>query len=626
MKRILSLILVLFCASFIPIFTQNVSAKNTNNFYFEDATFNYYLEKNDDGASKLHVEETLTAIFPETDQNHGITRSIPYSNQNGENVTVESKNALNLKVTRNGANEEISKSETENGAYVFYIGNKNTYVHGRQVYVLSYDFTNVITEFDSAGNLTYNGSNAVFQELYWDTNGTGWSQQFNRLTANLHLSDEATANVLADKTSCYVGRYGQNGSKRCNISSFKNIISFTTFSLSAGENLTFAVDFKPDTFLVKAPIKSPLLLIITVLSVIAGLLAIFYTLYKYNQINKEKKSYYKGLFVAPQYQPYKNITVAEAEKICLNPVKSSKVATLLELAVNRKIQIIKTEKSGILGKKNNWKIKVLDTKDLTHPQTIILKILNGGGMPAKGEEFEVKTQSYSSSLASLNRSYPTNAESLLKAKKYLESNPPKNGYTAIPIIYFFIHAFLISFALVSILGPFKKYLYGEICFGGMFVMDFFGIFFSVILSTKLKNYAKYTMSGLDLANYFVGLKLYITMAEKERLKFLQSVKGANISDKGVVKLYEKLLPYACLFGEEKSWMNELNKYYEKLDYNPYWYDGDSMLTGYMLGSMISSTNTSISSGTMSSSSSGSSGGGGGGFSGGGGGGGGGGGW
>ena len=188
---------------------------------------------------------------------------------------------------------------------------------------------------------------------------------------------------------------------------------------------------------------------------------------------------------------------------------------------------------------------------------------------------------------------------------------------------------LIGVALFVILGPFKKYLYGEICFGAMFAIDFIGIFASIIIAGKLRDYTRYTSSGLDLANYYEGLKLYISMAEKDRIKFLQSVKGADKTGTGIVKLYEKLLPYACLFGEEKSWMDELNKYYESLDYEPTWYDSDTLLTSYMLSSMISRTNSSITSGTVSpssSSSSGSSGGGGGGFSGGGGGGGGGGGW
>ena len=616
---------MLFCISFIPIFTTNASAANANAFYFEDAIFDYYLEKNNDGTSKMHVRETLTAIFPESNQNHGITRSIPYSNQGGNNVTVKSKNALNLKVTRNGQPEEIAKTETTSGSYVFYIGNKNTYVHDRQVYVLDYDFTNVITEFTSNNQLTYNNKDAAFQELYWDTNGTGWSQKFFKLTANLHLPNDVVPNVVSDKTSCYVGRYGETGRNRCYTSSAENIISFTTSNLAAGENLTFAVDFKPNTFVVKAPIKSPIMLIITILSLSAAAIIIGFTTFKYNQKNKEKKSYYKGLFVAPQYQPYRDISVAEAEGISISSVKSSKVATLLELAVNHKIQIIKTEKTGVFKKKNAWKIKVVNVDNLTEPQKIILKILNGGPMPKKDEEFNIKTQTYSSSLATLSRSYLETAKDLLVSKKYLEKKTKNNFYVSLPIIYFFIHVFVLTFIFISF-SPSQKYLYGEICFFIMYAVDIIGIFAGSFMIAKLKDYTHYSIKGLDLANYYQGLKLYISMAEKERLEFLQSVKGADTSEKGIVHLYEKLLPYACLFGEEKSWMDELNKYYEHLDYKPYWYSGDGYPTGYMLGSMISSTNSSISSGTTSSSSSSSSGGGGGGFSGGGGGGGGGGGW
>ena len=127
------------------------------------------------------------------------------------------------------------------------------------------------------------------------------------------------------------------------------------------------------------------------------------------------------------------------------------------------------------------------------------------------------------------------------------------------------------------------------------------------------------------------------MAEADRLKFLQSVEGVDTSEAGIVNLYEKLLPYAALFGLEKSWMNELKKYYELEDIeSPDWYDSDFSYAA--LGSIMHSAisrpiDTSSSSGGWSSgggggfsSSSGSSGGGGGGYSGGGGGGGGGGGW
>ena len=161
-------VLMLVLALFTPVFANSANASSTNNFYFKDAVFNYYLEPTADG-NKMHVEETLTAVFPETNQNHGITRSIPYTNQDGKNITATSSTALNFKATRNGTAEEIAKTDKEGGHYIFYLGNKNTYVHGEQTYVLNYDFTNVVTEFND------------FQEIYWDTNGTGWNQKFEKL-------------------------------------------------------------------------------------------------------------------------------------------------------------------------------------------------------------------------------------------------------------------------------------------------------------------------------------------------------------------------------------------------------------------------------------------------------------
>ena len=93
----------------------------------------------------------------------------------------------------------------------------------------------------------------------------------------------------------------------------------------------------------------------------------------------------------------------------------------------------------------------------------------------------------------------------------------------------------------------------------------------------------------------------------------------------MVKLYEKLLPYAAIFGLEKSWMNELERYY-KLDetLQPDWYrsglsTSDVLVISRLTSNYVSSSSTLVSSGG--SSSSGFSGGGGGGFSGGGGGGG-----
>jgi uncharacterized membrane protein YgcG len=93
---------------------------------------------------------------------------------------------------------------------------------------------------------------------------------------------------------------------------------------------------------------------------------------------------------------------------------------------------------------------------------------------------------------------------------------------------------------------------------------------------KNKNVAKYyTDTGIDAKLYLIGLKKYMSLAEKERIELLQSVDGADVSSDGIVKLYEKLLPYAIIFRLEKSWIEELKKYYEASDMlGPDWaFDG-----------------------------------------------------
>lgn len=649
MKRfILALITIL---SIFGTSIKPASAASTNDFYFSNAEFDYYLEKTETG-SKLHVKEVLTAEFPSTNQNHGITRSIPYTNQDGANLIAESKSALNFTAYRNGAKENIAKTETENKSYVFYLGEKNQYVHGTQEYTLEYDFANVITEFSDKNTLTYNGENAEFQELYWDTNGTGWSQTFDHLTARLHLPADIAENLISG-TSCYVGRQGASGAKaisRCTISSddettynisawnstvdktAETVITFEASNLRARENLTFAVNFAPGTFTVPMPKQSSTIIYATVALGIIMLVILFFATKRYIKVIHPKYHYRKSLFLAPEYTQPKGLTVADAKYIYLSSSEKSQVATLVELAVSHKIELVKSEKKSILGsKKNNWKVKVYSTDGLTVAQKDILEILNGGSAVHDNDEFEIKKHTATSHLQSLSRSYQSSTIARLRKLGLMTSETDKkqNFSSAYAILAIILLVAYFCFAVVLIAE------YGSHLIVGGYTLPFMsigiGTFITaiiIIITVRGTKIHRHTEKGIAVSNQLAGLKMYIEMAEKDRLKFLQSVKGADTSTKGIVKLYEKLLPYAIIFGAEDSWMEELNKYYEE---NPSlehgWYSGTDYFTLSMLHGMMATTSSTISSSTSySSSSSGSSGGGGGGFSGGGGGGGGGGGW
>lgn len=70
-----------------------------------------------------------------------------------------------------------------------------------------------------------------------------------------------------------------------------------------------------------------------------------------------------------------------------------------------------------------------------------------------------------------------------------------------------------------------------------------------------------TQAGEPIVDHLWGIHDYVKLAEKDRFAMLQSPEGATRTPLGeleVLKLYERLLPYAVLFGLEKQWMAELD--------------------------------------------------------------------
>jgi uncharacterized membrane protein YgcG len=143
--------------------------------------------------------------------------------------------------------------------------------------------------------------------------------------------------------------------------------------------------------------------------------------------------------------------------------------------------------------------------------------------------------------------------------------------------------------------------------------------------------------GAQWNDYLLGMRMYLQLAEQDRLRVLQSPTGAERIDvtdgKVLVKLYEKMLPWAVIWGVEDQWSKVLEIELQRASLTPDFWVGQSAFSALALSSMIGGIGastlpvpTSTTSGSGSGFSSFSGGSFGGGFSGGGGGGGGGGGW
>lgn len=591
MKKILTL-LTIITISAVNLFSTNVNAANANDFHFTDFKAEYYLSRDSDNRAKMKVRETLVAIFPETNQNRGIERAIPKKNDghlifNGE-----------LKVWRNGEEEEIGETESENGVEIFRIGNKNRYVHGEQEYVLEYTLTDVII------------SDAGFQELYWNVNGDQWSQNFDRVQAQIHL-DEDIANNFTEEIICFSGFSGSKQS--CGEAKLTDDGAvFSSNNLSSRQTLTFSMRFKDGTF---AEYEQPAWvgIVMVIFMVLAGGIFVLGII---NIIGAFKKgrSTKTNQPIIPQYLPPKGINILNASQIYSKNASNIVTPAILGLAVNDKIKIKETEVDRLFGKKAKRYVLELVTKDGT--DSFERHILNAF-FPGSKKEYVIKSSDTVIGTA-LNSAIMSTTASFNRSDYYREEKGFKKlSGTTLGIS---ILALIASIVAIASDEAFNDSMAAAVVL--LIISSLATMVISIVcLSLKPKS-----LKGAEMKDYLKGLEMYMKLAEADRIKFLQSVESAEriSTDSGsIVKLYEKLLPYATIFGLEKSWAKVLEVQYQSS--SPDWYVGNTAFNAVLFASTMSSLSSSLNS---YSSSSGSGGGGfsGGGSAGGGGGGGGGGGW
>ncbi|MFC6234896.1 DUF2207 family protein, partial [Leucobacter soli] len=97
----------------------------------------------------------------------------------------------------------------------------------------------------------------------------------------------------------------------------------------------------------------------------------------------------------------------------------------------------------------------------------------------------------------------------------------------------------------------------------------------ILAVVGLVRHRVYTPLGAETREHLLGVREFIRVAEADRQRMLQSYTGAERRADGaidVVHLYERLLPYAMLFGLEKEWGRALQLRYEASGVaSPHWY-------------------------------------------------------
>jgi uncharacterized membrane protein YgcG len=285
----------------------------------------------------------------------------------------------------------------------------------------------------------------------------------------------------------------------------------------------------------------------------------------------------------------------------------------MNLAVSRAVRLIDAVSQGFFSKSETFTLELVDPSGLTGPARDLAHAFFGHELTV-GDSYTITSRD--SALSEKVRAMIQSATSAATSDGLRQKGSAKYSFGAAAI------------ALIAVIGTVLAGV-GQLndSIGG--AVPFFLFFPPVIILIvvfALTARTPLTAAGSELRDHLKGLELYIRLAEADRLKMLQSPTGAERTDAGagddrqVVKVYEKLLPYAVLFNLEREWAAELGKYYT--EQSPDWYAGSGPFNAMLFASSISGLSATAATSYSGSSSSSSSGGsGGGGFSGGGGGGG-----
>jgi len=568
------------------------------------------------------VSEKIIYTFSEEGK-HGIYREIPKGFRAEGNILPVGVSIQSV-TDENGMPYQFSNEAI--GGVNLKIGNPDVYVSGFKTYVIKYRVKNAIGFFEKN------------DEFYWNLTGNEWQVDFIRnTTATITFPENVEERIV---NHAYCGGFGSSQVCGSFSVSDKTVNFFLgERALTNGEGVT--VDLEFDKEIIKEPTAFDNVLALFAryyFIPLAFILAIvlFRSFFKVHI--RSAKAYRKFTQNNPEVVQYDPAEFSLIEASFFHDGKTSIDTDLSGIvvwaAIHKYIRIIEEDKTYLFEKFENFgELAESPERELIERFTQ-LKITKNFGKNIISEKDKKISKLFARSdigiAVELNELvdsvFNVYAERVIR-NEYIDITKTQklatkiltsmNNDNFIKKNYFNAISFnKWGMAFIFLFLTFNPGLFfiilNEVLYGIGYIPSITFALMGVMTLVFLKSIPTYTEKGFRAANYINGLYRYVDMAEKDRINF------ANGPEKTPV-LFEKLLPYAIVFGLEKKWTKEFKNIYGGNE--PIWF---ASTTGGFVGFSISDISNSIKSSTHIPSSGGSSGGGG--FSGGGGGGGGGGSW
>lgn len=549
----------------VPAPAGFVSA-DVDDFVYDSFDADHWLIRAATGQSQLYTTETIVAHFPDFDQNRGIVRSLPRMESGIDLATTV--------VAVSGAGGEPIPWWTEQDAeWIHILTGDDDYVHGAQTYVISYTMRDVVLRYEDTGA----------DEFYWDTVGSDHAQPFAAATARVHVAGAAADGLLDGRAFCYRGAVGS--SDQCDIAEAASGLewpedvavwadsygvadasaSARTITAQAGalapyEGMTLAIGFEQGTFAAPSPPPPPpspwWVWFLPVLGLLSGIGGLVFVLIMKAVLRRNPDT----APVIVQYTPPEDESLTLSAGVLGVPARAL-AAHVVDLAVRDRVEIRAKDDREDAG---DFEVVLRDRAGLQHDDRRVVDTLFG--KDAKPDRV-VKLGAFAAHPPTRAVTYVRRIDDFTLQRGYRSKTP---GWIATVRSFISLGGAALAIGLIVFSGIAFEVL-GDL--GDLGVVIYVvaiasGLFAGFILPWIRLPASTLTLAGGRHRTYLDGIREYLKLAEEERLRAAQSPRTADLVSAGrrpfgeapnapgadVVNLYERLLPYAVLFGMERDWI------------------------------------------------------------------------
>ncbi len=500
--------------------------------------------------ASVRVIETIQYDFgPNT--RHGIYRDIPDTFTDAQG----SKHSLSLSdiwVTDEAGRSLPVQISSQSDDLRIQMGDPDVTVGGRHTYVLSYVAHNAISFLPDR------------DELYWSVTGNKWDVPIEVVTSQVLLvwGDPLLQGFYRRDlhTACYRGVYGdttpcdeielipsvtEENAVGTTSSDLIQMIEFSSTGLTSYQGVTIAVGFPKGVVseTVEPSFESDIYILTALVFLIPCALG-FFAFWTWFKKGRDPRG--RGTII-PEYAPPGDLSALESATILYGRIRPRDISSgIIELAVKGAITIEEVERKVLFffPKKDYRLRQTTHTVSLSDIQRDFLVTIFYSAKRGEDGDILISEIEANTFFGAFNED-KRKIGYLLMMSGYFTRNPYRpygwwnSPYGIIGVMLLILLGERMA-AVVSVFSGADWIYWGWLISLSISLCILY--FFDYFLTQK-------TEKGALARDALLGLKKYITVAEKDRIEF-------HNAPAKTPELFEKLLPYAMVFGVTKIWTKE----------------------------------------------------------------------